>query len=102
DNKLPAPKMNFTQHITKHPCLKHTLHRIICAHENGVTHKCKDYCIGMHGAHATKCRVLIKKIHLGPYQLEGDQETDRHTNETPNNRRDSEVAYNFVVVIKLL
>ncbi len=60
DDELPSPEMDLAQYIAVHPCLAQALQRIINAHENTVTYKCKNHRIGMQGPQPAETTVLDK------------------------------------------
>src|SRR5690606_9139773 len=47
DDQLPPPKMDFTQQIAVHTGFQYPLKNIIRSCKYRITHKCKNYSIGM-------------------------------------------------------
>src|SRR5690606_39690102 len=59
---------------------------------------CEDHCVGVQWAQTAEAGPGEIEVEGGPGQLGGDQDADKHPDDTPHHRHDGELADHLVVV----
>ncbi|MNC27748.1 hypothetical protein D3C75_759330 [compost metagenome] len=101
-DRLPAPEHEGGERAAKQPDLAGTLYHVEGGGHQRTAAKCKDDRIGVQGAQAAVGQPGGIKVEGRPDQLGCDQYTNRHTDNSPDNRHDGELAHNGVVVLRVV
>ena len=98
DDQLPSPEMNLRQGIAPHARLQESLHGVVDAGEADIPRKGEDHGVGMQGPQTTEGGPGKSQVRGPPRQLEGDDDSDEHAHDPPQDRRDRELLDDVVIV----
>src|SRR5690606_9429022 len=102
-HQLPAPEGKRHQPATEQGRLTGPLDHIIGSGKQGTAAKVEAHRISMQRAQPTEVGVRLKYVvQFRPDQLGRNQYTDSHPNRTPNDGHDGELAYDFVIVDRMV
>src|SRR5690606_15484292 len=83
NNGLPAPEVDFAQHVTEHAGFTQALQGIIYAHENAVAYKRKNNGVGVNRSQAAKSSGRVAQVQVGINKGSGRPQTCQHAYKAP-------------------
>jgi hypothetical protein len=91
-------KVNAARVSRVQPHLAGALHRVVTGGKLRTAGETENHQAGVQRAQTAEGGPWQVEVHFRPYQLRGDQDPHRHAHNTPENRRDNELADDLVVI----
>ena len=98
DNELPAPERKRREFFKRKSDVAGPLNDVIRCREQGRTAECENDGIRVQRPQAAVAQERQAEVQIRPDQLRGDDHTDEHADDAPDNHHQGELTYNFVVV----
>ena len=98
DNGLPTPESECGKRRKGQFDVAGMLHHVVGAGKQRTAAEGKDDRVGVQWAQATEGQPGNVEVEYRPGQLCGDQHTHRHADQTPHDRHDRKLPYDFIIV----
>jgi hypothetical protein len=101
NDQLPSPVIDFTEQVAVHSRFAQALQRIVNPGKNSVTHKGKNYCVGMQWPYSSERKEADISRDLRKHKLKRHNKPHHHAGNSPKHGRIGKLFYDVVVVGKL-